>query len=105
MLSLASDVVVNSPNAAKYGNLKKVIIEQFSDSDQRKMLSGIDLGDKNCRIYTMSSDNSVAQVLLKRSKNQFGYNNVCLPQVPAILAAINGDVNISCGCHFRYRSF
>lgn len=49
MLTQVSDAVLHPPDEAKYDNLKRCIIERFSDSEQRKMtkmLSELELGDK-----------------------------------------------------------
>lgn len=49
VLTQISDAVLSPPASDKYENLKKAIIEQFGDSDQRKikkLLSEVDLGDK-----------------------------------------------------------
>lgn len=94
ILSQVSDAVVNPPDTDKYGNLKKAIIEQFSDSVQRKMqkmLSGIDLGDKKpSHLYNelkQLGGASVSEEVLKSVWLQR-----MPPQVTAILAAIKGDV-------------
>lgn len=49
MLTQVSDAVLHPPADAKYENLKRCIIERFSESEQRKMtkmLSELELGDK-----------------------------------------------------------
>lgn len=94
VLSQVSDAVLNPPEQNRYGNLKKLIIERFSESAQRKMqkmLSGIDLGDKKPSFLfnelkqlggSSVSDEVLRTVWLQRLP----------PQVTAILASIEGDV-------------
>lgn len=49
ILAQVNNAVLNPPNADKYGNLKKAMLEQFAVSDQKKiktLLEDIQLGDK-----------------------------------------------------------
>lgn len=94
VLSQVSDAVLNPPDQDRYGNLKKLIIERFSDSAQRKMqkmLSGIDLGDKKPSFLF----NELKQLGGANVSNEV-LKTVWLqrlpPQVTAILASIEGDV-------------
>ncbi|XP_037822633.1 uncharacterized protein LOC119611204 [Lucilia sericata] len=49
VLAQISDAVLQPPDSGKYDNLKKCIIERFSDSEQKKtqkLLSDMELGDR-----------------------------------------------------------
>lgn len=93
VLTQVTDAVLHPPAQYKFENLKKAIIERYSDSEQsrmRKLLSDVDLGDKKpSQLF-----NELRQLAGEKIDSDF-LKNIWLqrlpPQVQAILAAITGD--------------
>lgn len=95
VLTQVTDAVLTPPAKEKYENLKKAIIDRYSDSEQsrmRKLFSDVDLGDKKpSQLY-----NELRQLAGEKVDTDF-LKNIWLqrlpPQVQAILAAIQGDAS------------
>lgn len=93
VLTQVTDAVLSPPEKDKYANLKKAIIERYSDSEQsrmRKLLSDVDLGDKKpSQLY-----NELRQLGGEKINADF-LKNIWLqrlpPSVQAILVSITGQ--------------
>lgn len=95
VLSQIADAVINPPATDKFGNLKRCIIERFSESDHQKiqkLLSDVDLGDRRptqlLNELKILAQDKVTNDMLKSLWLQR------LPaQVRAILQASNADLS------------
>lgn len=96
VLTQVTDAVLSPPEKEKYENLKKAIIERYSDSEQsrmRKLLSDVDLGDKKpSQLY-----NELRQLGGDKINADF-LKNIWLqrlpPSVQAILVSIKGETSV-----------
>lgn len=96
VLTQVTDAVLCPPEKEKYENLKKAIIERYSDSEQarmRKLFSDVDLGDKKpSQLY-----NELRQLGGEKINGDF-LKNIWLqrlpPSVQAILVSIKGDATV-----------
>lgn len=94
ILSQVSDAVLNPPLSEKYANLKKAIIDRFSESSQRKMqkmLSGIDLGDKKPS-FLYNELKQLGGITVSEEVLKTVWLQQMPPQVKAILATSGGDL-------------
>lgn len=96
VLTQVTDAVLTPPENDKYENLKKAIIERYTDSEQsrmRKLLSDVDLGDKKpSQLY-----NELRQLGGEKINADF-LKNIWLQRLPssvqAILVAIKGESSV-----------
>lgn len=95
ILSQVSDILINPPQKDRYETLKNRLLQQFSESDQKKfkkLLTELELGDR-CPSHLLREMRSLAGESVGADMLRSLWLQRLPVQVQAILSTCNDDVN------------